>query len=192
MNRGTSRYGTPRILDSPGSPPGTPVSIGRKAGECAMATMISRLRDYLDERNIHYQTIHHRRDYTAQETAADTATPGSQFAKAVLFKVEDGFVMAVLPAHYKVSIDKLRAYIGCEKIRLATEDEILEVCPDCAVGAEPPFGNLYGIPVYLCKDMSSQGWITFNAGTHEDVVRMKHDDYVELVRPQIGDFSIRP
>ncbi len=129
MNRGTSRYGTPHIRDSAGSPPGIPVSIGRKAGECAMATMISRLRDYLDERNVHYQTIHHRRDYTAQETAADTATPGSQFAKAVLFKTEDGFVMAVLPAHHKVSIEKLRAHIGCEKLRLATEDEILQAVP---------------------------------------------------------------
>ncbi len=157
-----------------------------------MATMTTRLRDYLDQQNVHYQTIHHRRDYTAQETAADTATPGSQFAKAVLFKTEAGFVMAVLPAHHKVSIEKLRAHIQAEKLRLASEDEILKICPDCAVGAEPPFGNLYGIPVHLCKDMGSEGWITFNAGTHEDVVRMKYDDYVRLVQPEIGDFSIRP
>ena len=110
----------------------------------------------------------------------------------MLFKTEAGFVMAVLPAHHKVSIEKLRAHIQAEKLRLASEDEILKICPDCAVGAEPPFGNLYGIPVHLCKDMGSEGWITFNAGTHEDVVRMKYDDYVRLVQPEIGDFSIRP
>jgi len=157
-----------------------------------MATIATRLRDYLDENNVQYQTIHHPRDYTAQQTASATGTPGREFAKVVMLKTADGFAMAVLPAHHKVDLHKLGTVIGTSDIRLATEDEIAVICPDCAVGAEPPFGNLYQIPVYVSEDLTRDEQITFNAGTHEDVVRMRYADYERLVNPRVGDFTRRP
>ncbi len=157
-----------------------------------MSTIASGLKQYLDERKVHYQTVHHKRDYTAQEVAADTGTPGREFAKTVILKTDRGFVMAVLPAHHMVNLQKLRGAAGAGDIRLATEDEIARVCPDCAVGAEHPFGNLYEIPVFVSKDLTDDEWITFNAGTHEDAMRMRYDDYQRLVQPRVVDLSIRP
>ena len=100
--------------------------------------------------------------------------------------------MAVLPAHHRVDLHKLGRAMGASEIRLATEDEIATICPDCAVGAEPPFGNLYQVPVYVSEDIARDEMITFNAGTHEDVIRMKYADYEDLVHPRIGDFAKRP
>jgi Ala-tRNA(Pro) deacylase len=157
-----------------------------------MAIIASSLRQYLDERKVKYETLHHRRDYTAQETAADTGTPGREFAKVVMMKTDKRYLMAVLPAHHRVNMAKLKAVLGSDDLRLGTEDEIAGICPDCSVGAEHPFGNLYEIPVYVSKDLADDEWITFNAGTHEDVVRMRYDDYQRLVQPRVVDFSIRP
>lgn len=155
-----------------------------------MPTISKQLQQFLSEHGVPYETIHHRRDYTAQETAADTHTPGKEFAKTVMLWVDGNYAMAVLPAHHMVDFEKLRQAIGAKEVKLASEDEIRELCPDCEAGAVPPFGNLYGLPVYLSQAMTTDERITFNAGTHEDVVRMRYEDFVKLVQPKILDFSV--
>ncbi len=154
-----------------------------------MTTISDRVRSVLDQDAIPYEAVHHRRFYSAQETARVTGTPGNEFAKVVLVRADDRFVMAVLPAHHRVNLGELRRAAGAHDVRLATEDEIRELCPDCEVGAEPPFGNLYGVPVYVSAWMMGDETITFNAGTHEDVVRIKFRDFLDLVHPQPAEFS---
>ncbi len=157
-----------------------------------MAAIATSLKQYLEDHKIRYEAIHHRRDYTAQETAADTGTPGMEFAKTVILRAGRRFAMVVLPAHHMVDMARMKQLLGAEDLRLATEDEIRRLCPDCPAGAEHPFGNLYEIPVYVSKDLTRNPWITFNAGTHEDAVRMRFADYDLLVEPKPADLSLRP
>jgi Ala-tRNA(Pro) deacylase len=153
-----------------------------------MSTMISnRLRNFLEEQRIPYHVIHHRRDYTAQGAAADTHTPGREFAKSVVLSVDGVHAMAVLPAHCRVDVEKLRRALGARDVQLVSEDDIQRLCPDCEVGAEPPLGNLYGLPVYLDRQMTADEQITFNAGTHEDAVRIRMNDFVRTVQPRVMD-----
>jgi Ala-tRNA(Pro) deacylase len=156
-----------------------------------MSQINQRLKQFLDARHVGYEMIPHRPDYTAQETAADTHTPGQEFAKTVIVRVDRGYAMAVLPAHHKVNLRKLGQVAGARDVRLASEDEIARVCPDCAVGAEPPFGNLYEMPVYVSETLAEDDRITFNAGTHEEAVRMRYRDYETLVHPHVADISTR-
>lgn len=144
-----------------------------------------RLEEFLAREHVPYQTIPHRRDYTAQETAADTHTPGRQFAKCVVVAVDDQFVLAVLPAHAKLDPEALRRATNGRTVRLATEDEIARLYPDCEVGAEPPFGNLYGLPVYMSEELRRDRDITFNAGTHEHAARVPLSDFERTVRPHV-------
>jgi Ala-tRNA(Pro) deacylase len=148
-----------------------------------------RLKSLLDEKTVPYEMIPHRRDYTAQETAADTKTVGEEFAKTVILLIDGRYGMMILPAHHKVDIGKVRMELNAHEVRLATEDEFRMLFPDCEVGAEPPFGNLYNMPVFLSTAIPAKGHMTFNAGTHEDVIRMRYVDYVMLVQPRIFDFS---
>lgn len=148
-----------------------------------------RLLSFLDERQVSYELIHHRLDYTAQETAADTHTPGRDFAKTVMLDMPGGHAMVVLPALYKVDLERVRQGLGTRQVRLSDEETMRALCPDCDVGAEPPFGNLYDIPVYVDPSLTSDEYITFNAGTHEDAVRMRYGDYERLVAPTIIDVS---
>lgn len=154
-----------------------------------MPTLGSRLKACLEENRITYESIHHSRDFTAQETAAHTHTRGKEFAKTVVLIVDGRFALAVLPAHFRVSLPKLKATLRAQEIRLASEDEIEKVCPDCEAGAVPPFGNLYDMPIYVSPIIARDEKITFNAGTHEDAVRMRYEDFERLAKPQVFDFA---
>jgi Ala-tRNA(Pro) deacylase len=149
-----------------------------------------KIKSHLDEHKVPYEAIHHRRDYTAQEAAADTHTPGKDFAKTVILFVDNNYCMAVLPAIYQVDMKKIRKALKAKRVALASEDEIAEICPDCETGAMPPFGPLYQLPVYVSHHLAQDHMITFNAGTHEDVIRMLYRDFVELVKPVVVDLTV--
>lgn len=154
-----------------------------------MAVLSNRLKSFLDHNGIAYETIHHRRDYTAQETAQDCHVPGIEFAKAVLVMVDGKAALAVLPAHHIVDERKLAHALGARKVRLAPEEQVRDLFPDCELGAEPPFGNLYDLKTYLSAAMAGDERVTFNSGTHEDVVRISMPEYQRLVQPEVLDFS---
>src|SRR5512133_1625934 len=167
------------------SAPAAAAQSGGVEGGCTMATMIPyRVTAFLDAQQVPYDVIHHRRDYAAQWTAADTHTKGREFAKVIVFATPDGYAFAVVPAHRHVDLDKIRSALGVPDVRLAAEDEIEQLFPDCEVGAEPPLGNLYGMPVYLSAEMTEDEQITFNAGTHEDALRVPMRDFDRIVRPR--------
>ena len=148
----------------------------------------NRLTELLHDKAIGFELIHHPPDYSAMETAHDTHTPGAEFAKAVLVKTEDGPVLAVLPAPRMVDFAKLSEIVG-SKARLAEENAIAELFPDCQVGAEPPFGQLYDMPVYVEEELAEQEYITFNAGTHDEAMRIRFADYEKLEHPKHARFA---
>lgn len=156
-----------------------------------MTMVCTRLRALLEDQGVPHETVHHRFDYTAQEAAADTHTRGREFAKVVMLQVDGAPAMIVLPAHHRVDFARLHDELGAKQVRMCNEDEMRQLFPDCEVGAEPPFGNLYGVPVYLSDAMKDDLFITFNAGTHEDVIRMRLEDYVRLAKPRIFACSRR-
>jgi Ala-tRNA(Pro) deacylase len=143
---------------------------------------------FLDSKRVKYDVIHHRRDFTALETAADTNTPGIEFAKTVLVWVGDHMAMAVLPAHKRIDLWKFSQEAGGSEVTLAMEKGWGGLFPDCELGAEPPLGTLYHMPVYVSKEIDQDRYITFNAGTHEDVIRMPYADYKNVVQPLVADF----
>ncbi len=150
-----------------------------------------RLIDYLDQNNIKYTTLKHSLAYTAQEIAAVSHIPGKYMAKTVMIIVKGKLAMAVLPASYKIDFDQLKQALGTDTVRLAHEKEFLNLFPDCEVGAMPPFGNLYGMDVYVSQSLAEDEEIAFNACSHSELIQMKFKDFVELVKPKIIKFSFQ-
>jgi Ala-tRNA(Pro) deacylase len=124
---------------------------------------LTRLKEYLNENKINYVKISHSPANIAQEIAASIHTPGKEIAKIVIVKIQDSYAMAVLPASHKINFDLLKQVIGAETIRLTNEKEFKDLFPDCEVGAMPPFGNLYKLPVYFASALSEDKEIAFNA-----------------------------
>jgi Ala-tRNA(Pro) deacylase len=152
-------------------------------------SVLRRLKEYLDENNIKYVKISHSPAYTAQEIAASIHIPGKELAKTVIVKVQDGYAMVVLPAPHKINFDLLKEAMGMQEIRLANEKEFKDIFPDCEIGAMPPFGNLYNLPVYVASALSEDEEIVFNAGTHTDAIRMSYSDFEKLAKPNVAEFS---
>jgi Ala-tRNA(Pro) deacylase len=150
---------------------------------------IRKLKDYLDTRNIKYVTVRHSSAYTAQQIAASAHIPGKILAKTVMVKLDGKMAMAVLPASYLIDFDLLKQVTGCKKVELAHEQEFKNIFPQCEVGAMPPFGNLYGLDVYVSESLAEDDEIAFNAGTHTELIRLSYDDFERCVESIVLKFT---
>lgn len=151
---------------------------------------MKRLKEFLDTNNIKYVVISHSRAFTAQETATSAHIPGKELAKTVMVKIDGKMAMAVLPASYKIDFDLLKKATGSSKVEIANEKEFKDLFPECEVGAMPPFGNLYGMDVFVARSLTEDEEIAFNAGSHRELVRMAYRDFEKLVKPKVMEFSI--
>ncbi len=150
---------------------------------------LQKLKEFLDRNEVKYVTITHSPTYTAQEIAASAHISGKLVAKTVIVKLDGRLAMAVLPADRMVVLDDLREITGSENVQFAHEDEFRHIFPDCEVGAMPPFGNLYGMEVYVAERLTRDEEIAFNAGSHTELIKMDFRDFERLVRPKVMSFT---
>jgi Ala-tRNA(Pro) deacylase len=142
------------------------------------------LKDFLDNHHVKYMCITHSPSFTAQEVAAVAHVSGKQMAKTVIVKMDEELAMVVLPAHDHVNFAALKKITGAKEIDLARESDFKAKFPECEVGAMPPFGNLYGMPVFVSNTLSHEK-IIFNSGTHTELIQMTYEDFLTLVKPKI-------
>lgn len=145
----------------------------------------TKVKEFLNSRGVKFVRIEHSRAYTAQEVAASAHVSGHDFAKAVMVKLGGELAMVVVPANRRLSLTDLCTILGSIDARLATEREFKDAFPDCEVGAMPPFGNLYGVPVYMDQALTEEPEIAFNAGSHTEIIKMAYADYAECVHPRV-------
>ena len=154
--------------------------------------VVPTVQEFLRRANVPYAVFPHARAYTAQEEAAVTHVPGRDWAKAVVCFVDGEPIQAVVPADLEVDLDRLAIVARASSIRLAGEDELRWLYPDCERGAMPPLGPLYRQMVYVDEALADEDEIVFNAGTHGDAVRMRFADFAAIAHPIIGRFARRP
>jgi Ala-tRNA(Pro) deacylase len=147
--------------------------------------LLEKLRVFLDENHAEYTHTVHAIAYTAREVALAEHLPAREVAKTVVVHGDDGYHMLVLPSSKLVDFQEVRIALGLSHARMVPETELNRLFPDCELGAMPPVGNLYGMPVYLDGALAGEDVITFNAGTHRDVVHMRTSEFRRLVRPTI-------
>jgi Ala-tRNA(Pro) deacylase len=145
-----------------------------------------RLREFLDSQHVKHVTLKHSPAYTAQEIAAAAHVRGKELAKTVMVEIDGRMAMAVVPASRKVNFDLLKAAVGAEDVELAGEKKFRDMFPECEVGAMPPFGNLYDMPVYVSQLLTADEEIVFNAGSHTELIRLAYADFARLVSPKVA------
>ena len=153
--------------------------------------ILTKLREYLDSNQVPYEVVSHRQAFTAQEVAAAEHIPGRELAKVVMLRGGKEFLMAVLPAPYRVDLKRAQAALGRADLALATEEEFAGLFPQCEPGAMPPFGNLYHLPVYVDESLTKDETIVFNAGSHTQTVRMKYLDFARMVQPKVVSLAAK-
>jgi Ala-tRNA(Pro) deacylase len=136
-----------------------------------------------------FQGQHHPVAYTAQEIAASEHIPGKLLAKVVMVVADDQLVMLALPADSRADLGRVAAVLGVQAVRLAREEEFEAAFPDCAVGAMPPFGPLYDLPVYMDKALAADDTIVVQAGSYTDTLSLRYADFDRLMQPTVAEFA---
>jgi len=150
---------------------------------------VQRLKEFLDGEKVKYVVIQHSPAFTAQEIAASAHVSGKELAKTVMVLIDGKMAMAVVPASFKVNLDRLGEVAGAERVELAGESAFESMFPGCELGAMPPFSNLYDVAVYVSERLADDEEIAFNAGSHTELVRLAYADFARLVRPKVAKIS---
>ena len=145
---------------------------------------IKQLKEFLDKNKVKYLSMAHSPAFTSQEIAASAHVSGRQLAKVVIIKADGKLAMVVVPANDQVNFTKLHQQMG-KQVDLASESDFKDKFPGCEVGAMPPFGNLFDIPVYVASSLGKYDHIVFNAGSHSELMQVAYPDFERLVKPQV-------
>ena len=151
---------------------------------------IAKLKNYLDRNGVDYRLIAHERAFTAQEIAERSHITGHEIAKTVIVKIDGTLAMAVLPASEVIDLEQLAAMVGATLVELADECEFERFFNECEVGAMPPFGNLFGMKVFVDPELALDEKIAFNAGNHAELIQLRYKDFEELVQPIMLEFGV--
>lgn len=155
-----------------------------------MSTM-TWVRETLKRKGVPFEELHHAEAFTAQEVAQREHYSGDRVAKVVVAIADGKPIELVMPATHRVVMDELRKLVPAKELRLATEAEMERFFTDTEVGATPPLRHWPDVEVLMDESMKMDGEILFQAGTHADAVRMRYQDWFELVRPRTGTFTTR-
>jgi Ala-tRNA(Pro) deacylase len=150
------------------------------------------VQEFLRCANVAYAVVPHPAAYSAQEEAAVMHVPGREWAKAVVCFADGQPIQAVVPADLEVGLARLAILARASTVRLAREDELRWLYPDCERGAVPPLGPLYRHPIFVDSTLATEDQIAFSGGTHHDAVEMRYADFELLVRPKVGSFAVYP
>ena len=149
-----------------------------------------KIEKFLKKAGVPFEAHKHSKAYTAQELAHEEHVTGHAVAKSVVVHADGKTVLCVLPACCRVDLEKLASQLGANQCRLADEVEMEELFPDVKVGAEPPFGSLYGMSTVVDRHLSEREAVTFSAGDYRKAIRMAYDDYAKVAEPMILDFAL--
>ena len=147
---------------------------------------LNKLKEFLDNSLVAYEVLTHTVAFTAQQLAAVQHVKGKQLAKVVVARSGSEFMMIVLPAPYRVGLQRARAAIRKQDLEIAHESEFASLFAGCEPGAMPPFGNLYNVPVWVDESLAQDEEIVFNACTHTQAIKMKYSDFARLVHPTVA------
>ena len=145
--------------------------------------LAEQLRTLLDSRHIPYSLTSHRTAFRASELATAEHLPAWEVAKTVVVYGDNKYHLLVVPADRYVDMSEVQFALDLKRVRLATETELATLFPDCEIGAMPPIGILFDLPVYLDNELAHEAMITFNAGTHQECVHMRMEDFRRLNKP---------
>jgi len=152
-------------------------------------TAAHKVKSYLDQHRTQYELVAHPKTYSSRDTASAAHVPDDHIAKGVLVRDTRGHALVVLPGGSWVRLEALRAKTG-RAFELAAEAEVDAVFADCQPGAVPALGAAYGLETYVDESLSSLANVYFEAGSHEELVKVSGEAFGELLRgARHGHFS---
>jgi Ala-tRNA(Pro) deacylase len=151
------------------------------------------IKKILDDSKVEYNHITHEHVHHSSDAAKIRGTNLEDAAKAIVLKAQDKnglviFIQAVLPANQRIDLKKLKIILQSKNVALASPDEVFEKT-GCTIGSVPPFGKLFNIKIYVDESLLKKDLIVFSAGTHNDSIQLKAEDYYKILEPIVSEFK---
>jgi Ala-tRNA(Pro) deacylase len=150
---------------------------------------LAKIKQHLEQNNIPYKVMLHEEVYTAQQLAQALHVPGKELVKAVIIRADDRYCMAVLSSIRKIDLSALKTHLHAAMLTIVTEQELKALFPETEIGAMPPLGHLFSMEVWVDASLTTEEYITFNAGTHYEAIRIHYTDFERLTLPHVASFS---
>lgn len=156
---------------------------------------VEKIKTLLTEHGCWFETFEHEPVRTSEEAAQiRNGYTIQQGAKSIIARAKESgkgkrFVMFVLPGDKRFDAAAIAQQFNLTDIRFATEAEVAELTGGIVPGGVPPFGNLFGLEVYVDTSLLVNEKIVFNAGDRSYSIGMKSKDYTEIVQPHRGSFT---
>lgn len=138
--------------------------------------------------HIPFEAYEHEPVKTSEEAAKVRNTDPHEGAKALVFYGDGKPMMIVVAGDTKVDMKSFKHQFDVRDLRMATPEEVLRLT-GVPIGAVPPFGHIFGLPLYVDRALKTNGHVVFNAGLHNKSIRMKESDWELAAKPVSGDFS---
>jgi len=149
-----------------------------------------KVQEYLKKEKVGYQPIEHSKLFTAAEIAGDQHIPGKKMVKTVIVKADKDFIMCLVAATHHLDLNKFKKIVKAKEVRLATEEEMKTLFPECEVGSEPPFGKLYNLNVFADSTLEQDDEVAFNAGSHTDLIKMRFEEFQRVINPKFVEMGV--
>jgi Ala-tRNA(Pro) deacylase len=167
--------------------------VSKAAVSCEEAVMIpSNIRSYLEKAGVRYALRQHTKAVGGQELADTLKVTGWRVAKSVMVQVDGQPWIAVIPAAELLEPRRLAAALGAGSVRLLEEEEFGGAFPNCELGAEPPFGRLFGFPVVVDSRLAAEPSMLVRAGSHHEVIEISLSDFERLEQPKVAHIALGP
>jgi Ala-tRNA(Pro) deacylase len=150
------------------------------------------IEQYLDRHHLAAGQHEHQAAFTAHQLAEAEHVPDAMVAKVVFFFLDDQLVMGVLPANRNLNLHQVKNASGAAHARLASEREIAERISGVELGAIPPFGSLFGLPVFVDQAFPESGEVIIPGGLHTQSLALRMEDYIREESPRIVPLSRGP
>jgi aspartyl-tRNA synthetase len=148
----------------------------------------AKIKGELDAKKIIYKAFEHEPVLTSEDAAKVRKTPLAWGAKAIVLFGDDKPLMAVVAADTKIDMKALKIFAKIKDLRMATPDEVIKVT-SVPIGAVPPFGHIFQIPLYMDQKIQGNEKVVFNAGLHTKSIELNEPDYEKIANPTVGVFS---
>ncbi len=155
-----------------------------------MQSLYERIIEVLQNAKVGYKEFRHKPVRTSEEAAKVRGNKLSEGAKALIFMADDKPIQLIIQGHLKVDKDKFKREYNVNKLKMASPEEVLLIS-SAEPGGVPPFGSLFepSIPVYVDENLLKLEEIEFNAGDKSISIRMRCEDWQNIVNPIVSSFA---
>ncbi len=148
-----------------------------------------KLEELLQQRGIGYEKHTHGVTYTSQGLADAEHVTGYMIAKPVIVRGMQGFAMCVVPAPRHVELSRVAEVLNEPSVRLATEEEMADLFPDCELGAEPPVGYLFDMRTVMDSQLEEDEYLIMQCGTHTESIKLRREDWEIVAEPIVAPIA---